>query len=61
MADRAEDSSGREIFNPFGEKLHKMSLQEKADAELAALWALYLNGGGGMPWHFDGDHRDRER
>jgi hypothetical protein len=31
-----------------------LSPTERAEAELAALWAYYRNGGGGMPWHYEG-------
>jgi len=44
----------REIYNPFYAPLHNMSVKEKAEAELAELWSLYLNGGGGMPWYYEG-------
>ncbi len=31
-----------------------LSATERAEAELAALWACYLRGGGGMPWYYEG-------
>jgi hypothetical protein len=42
-----------EIWNPFGERVDNLSGFERAQNEIAAAWAYYLNGGGGDPRHFD--------
>lgn len=42
-----------EIWNPFGERVDRLSATERVSIERAEAWSLYLNGGGGDPSYFD--------
>jgi len=41
------------IWNPFGERVDRLTADQRARTEKAEAWAYYLNGGGGEPYHFD--------
>ena len=42
------------VVHPLIAPYPGLSPTEKAEAEQAALWAYFLRGGGGMPWHYEG-------